>query len=235
MRSWKSRHRRTAKSKCCAENTMRVKYKGDCGDMMGLKDLEILRQHKPALIGMDQCRKAAVCIPLIETAAGYDLLFEVRSASIDSQPGDICFPGGMAEDGESMQETALRELGEELLISPPQVELIGLMDVLGGSRLYVYPYAVLLREYRSTFNADEAESVFRVPLSFFLEQEPEIYHTTMKVVPEEGFPYDRIYGGRDYAWRERREDILFYQYGEYTIWGMTARIARSFAEIVKKM
>ncbi|MCD7865444.1 MAG: CoA pyrophosphatase [Clostridiales bacterium] len=197
-------------------------------------DLDFLRQHKPSLIGMDRCRKAAVCIPLIRTENGYDLLFEVRSSSIESQPGDICFPGGMAEPDEDTRAAALREIAEELLISPEQVELLGLMDVLGGSRLYVYPYAVLLSDYRGSFSPDEVESVFRVPLDFFFEQEPEIYYTTMKVMPEENFPYDRIYGGRDYAWRERREEVLFYQYGEYTIWGMTAKIACSFAEIIKR-
>ncbi len=197
-------------------------------------DLDFLRQHKPSLIGMDRCRKAAVCIPLIRTENGYDLLFEVRSSFIESQPGDICFPGGMAEPDEDTQAAALREIAEELLISPEQVELLSLMDVLGGSRLYVYPYAVLLSDYHGSFSTDEVESVFRVPLDFFFEQEPEIYYTTMKVLPEENFPYDRIYGGRDYAWRERREEVLFYQYGEYTIWGMTAKIVCSFAEIIKR-
>jgi len=197
-------------------------------------DLDFLRQHKPSLIGMDRGRKAAVCIPLIRTENGYDLLFEVRSSFIESQPGDICFPGGMAEPDEDTQAAALREIAEELLISPEQVELLSLMDVLGGSRLYVYPYAVLLSDYHGSFSTDEVESVFRVPLDFFFEQEPEIYYTTMKVMPEENFPYDRIYGGRDYAWRERREEVLFYQYGEYTIWGMTAKIVCSFAEIIKR-
>lgn len=183
---------------------------------------------------MDRCRKAAVCIPLIQTEHGYDLLFEVRSSSIDSQPGDICFPGGMVEPGENTQSAALRELGEELLIRPEQAELLGLMDVWGAGRLYVYPYAVLLSDYDDTFSTDEVDAVFHVPLPFFLEQEPESYYTTMKVMPEENFPYDRIHGGRDYAWRERREEILFYQYGAHTIWGMTAGMVRSFAEIIKQ-
>ncbi|MCC8081758.1 MAG: CoA pyrophosphatase, partial [Lachnospiraceae bacterium] len=76
---------------------------------MQKSDLDFLRQHKPTLIGMDRCQKAAVCIPLIETEDGYDLLFEVRSSSIESQPGDVCFPGWMVERGEDTQSAALRE------------------------------------------------------------------------------------------------------------------------------
>ncbi|MCD8216468.1 MAG: CoA pyrophosphatase [Clostridiales bacterium] len=198
-----------------------------------IHDLNFLRQHKATVIGLPESRKAAVCIPLIETADGYDILFEVRSAPVASQPGDICLPGGSVEEGETTREAALREMCEELLIRPEQMEVLGLMDLFGGGtgRLYVYPYAVILREYEGTFSTDEVEQVFRVPLDFFLNTEPEIYHTAMKVIPEEGFPFERIHGGREYGWRERREEILFYQYGEYTIWGMTAKIVHAFAQL----
>lgn len=196
-------------------------------------DLDFLRQHRATVIGLPESKKAAVCIPLIQTEEGYDILFEVRSTCIDSQPGDICFPGGMVEAGETTGDAALREMREELLVSRKQIEVLGLMDLFGGGsgRLYVYPYAVILSEYEGTFSTDEVEEVFRVPLGFFLDTEPEVYHTVMKVVPEEGFPFERIHGGREYAWRERREEILFYQYGKYTIWGMTAKIVHAFARL----
>ncbi|MCD8150899.1 MAG: CoA pyrophosphatase [Clostridiales bacterium] len=196
-------------------------------------DLNFLRQHKATVIGLPESRKAAVCIPLLETADGYDILFEVRSASVASQPGDICLPGGSVEEGETTREAALREMCEELLVRPGQMEVLGLMDLFGGGtgRLYVYPYAVILKEYEGTFSTDEVAQVFSVPLDFFLNTEPEIYHTSMKVIPEAGFPFERIHGGREYGWRERREEILFYQYGEYTIWGMTAKIVHAFSRL----
>ncbi len=196
-------------------------------------DLDRLRQHKPTLIGLPEAKKAAVCIPLIETEDGYDILFEVRTDDIDSQPGDICFPGGMLEEGEAPGEAALREIGEELCVSPGQVEVLGLMDLFGGGSgmLYVYPYAVLLRDYGDTFSPDEVARVFRVPAEYFREHGPEVYETRMQVIPEEGFPYERIHGGRDYGWRERRDDVLFYRYGDDTIWGMTAKMLQSFLKI----
>lgn len=200
---------------------------------MKKKQWDYLKNHKSTLIGMQQSRKSAVCIPLIETENGYDILFEVRSSKIDSQPGDICFPGGMVEVGETTQEAAIREMTEELLVAPSQIEMIGLMDILAVNRLFVYPYAVILKEYKNTFSTDEVEDVFRVPLQFFLENKPEVYNIKMKVIPEEGFPYDRIHGGREYAWRDRQEEIFFYQYGKYTIWGMTAKMMESFGEIYR--
>ncbi len=196
-------------------------------------NLDFLRNHKPTLIGLTAAKKAAVCIPLIMTDFGWDILFEVRAAGMASQPGDVCFPGGSLEPGETAKEAAVRETMEELLVSEDQIEILGLMDVFagGGGNFFVYPYAGILTGYEGTFSADEVESVFRVPLSFFLENEPEVYHTSMKVVPREDFPYERIHGGRDYAWRERTEEVFFYKYGKYDIWGMTAKMAHGFAKL----
>lgn len=198
------------------------------------KQISLLKKHKSTMIGMQHSMQSAVCIPLLAVEDGYDVLFEQRSLKIGSQPGDICFPGGMVEAGETTEEAALRELAEELLVDGAQVEMIGLMDILGGSRLYVYPYLVQLHDYKNTFSTDEVQEVFRVPLDFFLENEPETYVTKLKVIPPEDFPYERIYGGRDYAWRDRREEIYFYQYEDYTIWGITAKIIHSFAAIWKE-
>ena len=162
------------------------------------EQLNRISRHKASIIGMDQARKSAVCIPLIDTADGFDVLFEIRSSQIQSQPGDVCFPGGMVEPGETEVQAAVREMREELLVDASQIHMVGPMDIFPASRLYVYPFVVLLEQYGNTFSTDEVEAVFRVPLQFFLETEPEVYYTRMKVIPGEDFPYDRIYGGRNF-------------------------------------
>ncbi len=203
---------------------------------MGKENLDFLKEHQPTLIGLSEAKKAAVCIPLLEAEDGWDILFEVRAADIMSQPGDICFPGGSLEPGETTEEAAVREMTEELMVTQDQIEVLGRMDVFGGGSgmLYVYPYAVRLTGYEGTFSPKEVERVFTVPLGWFLEHEPEVYHTRMQVQPEEGFPYERIHGGRSYGWRERREETLFYQYGEEAIWGMTAKILYAFGKVYKE-
>ena len=170
---------------------------------------------------------------MIDTADGFDVLFEIRSSQIQSQPGDVCFPGGMVEPGETEAQAAVREMREELLVDASQIHMVGPMDIFPASRLYVYPFVVLLEQYGNTFSTDEVEAVFRVPLQFFLETEPEVYYTRMKVIPGEDFPYDRIYGGRNYGWRERREEIFFYQYKQYNIWGMTAKMIEALARLIR--
>ena len=151
------------------------------------EQLNRISRHKASIIGMDQARKSAVCIPLIDTADGFDVLFEIRSSQIQSQPGDVCFPGGMVEPGETEAQAAVREMREELLVDASQIHMVGPMDIFPASRLYVYPFVVLLEQYGNTFSTDEVEAVFRVPLQFFLETEPEVYYTRMKVIPGEDY------------------------------------------------
>lgn len=192
-----------------------------------------LAKHQPSIIGLEQCRQAAVLIPLIETADGLQIVLEQRSSRLKHQPGDICLPGGAIEPRETPRQAAVREVCEELLIQPKQIELFGLMDVLHTSTLMLYPYAAKLNEYAMTYSPAEVEQVFCVPLSFFQTQEPEQYRITLPVHPPKDFPLSRIVGGEHYQWRERREDMMFYQYQDWTIWGITAKILQSFAQITR--
>ena len=198
--------------------------------------LDKLREHKATLIGMEEFRKYAVVIPLIETPNGYEVLFEVRSEKIGRQPGDICFPGGKMEAGEAPEEAAFRETAEELLIRPDQLEILGLMDVfLTEYGNLVYPYAAVLRDYENTYSTDEVAEVFTVPLTFFLETEPEVFYAKVGLEPEDDFPFDRIHGGRNYPWRKSRRAIYFYSREVREIWGMTARIMKAFVRIIRNL
>lgn len=194
------------------------------------KRLNRIKEYKPSIIGLDRCLKSSVCIPLLNTPEGLSLLFERRSAGIEVQPKDICFPGGMIENGETPKEAVIREVTEELLVGTDQLAILGASDFLYIENLVVYPFVGMLSGYEGTFSADEVGEVFTVPLSFFEKNEPEEYRIDMTICPEENFPYDRIAGGREYQWRERSDNVYFYQYGKYTIWGLTAKITKNFID-----
>lgn len=190
-------------------------------------------EHRiPKLIGEDTLFKAAVCISLIETKEDYDILFEVRAAHIPDQPGDVCLPGGAVDAGETYEAACIRETCEELLIRPEQIRIIGPADINHAVNSIIYPYVGILSDYHDTFNADEVAEVFRVPLRFFRETPPETYASEVKVTPKEGFPYDRIYGGRSYRFLNTEIENLFWQYEGHTIWGLTARMIHSFLKLL---
>ena len=197
-----------------------------------MQNLSVFRNRTPAMIGEHSIRHSAVMIPVLEMPDGLHLLFEVRSEKLEHQPGDICFPGGGMEEGETPEAAALRELTEELLVTSEQAEIIGPADVFAAGTRCVYPYVCLLRSYDFRFSEDEVAEVFTVPLSFFLENAPEIHKVVYRPEFREDFPFEKIHGGRNYGWRAQEDSILFYEYKGHVIWGMTAKIVQAFIAVL---
>lgn len=195
-------------------------------------DLEKLKGRTPGIILQEGCRRSAVIIPLIKEIDGIKILFQVRSEAIDRQPGDICFPGGAIQEGETPLQTAVREACEELLIGPEQLDVICACDVFHNASGIVYPFAAWLTGYDGSFSKDEVAEVFTVPLDYFTQTEPVVCTSEMVRKPDQDFPYELIHGGKDYKWPKRMDKELFYRWKGRTVWGITARILKGFLDIL---
>ena len=186
---------------------------------------------------------SAVLIPILEEADTLQILLEVRSFRLHSQPGEICFPGGRIEKGETPLKAALRETAEELLVRTDQIRILGALPVTAGPSLApLYVFAGLLTDYKETFSEEEVAYIMKVPLQYFLDHEPEHHRVILESRMDESFPFDLIPGGRNYRWREKTYDIPFYteiRAGRETdperpvLWGMTARVLDRFARILR--
>src|SRR5438874_5997203 len=53
------------------------------------------------------------------------LLFTRRAVGLSRHAGEISFPGGIQEDGETLRVTALREAQEEIGLDPSIADLLG--------------------------------------------------------------------------------------------------------------
>ena len=73
-------------------------------------------------------RPAAVLIPVIAGPEGATVLRTRRSDSLASHTGQIAFPGGRLDPGETAVEAALREAFEEVALDPALVEVLGVGD-----------------------------------------------------------------------------------------------------------
>ena len=172
----------------------------------------------------DESKRAAVLIPIIEVDGKNHVLFEVRSMKLAGQPGDVCFPGGIIEDGETALEAALREAEEEIYTPKDSFEILGPTHVFHTPGITSFPFVAKLKSYDGRFNREEVSEVFTVPLEFFMNTEPERHMLEWVRLESETFPYERIVGGRDYRWRKQRQPELFYNYEGRTIWGFTGKI-----------
>lgn len=193
---------------------------------------EDLAGRKPGYVDTSLWRDYAVTVPYLPGEKA--LLFEVRADTLARQPGEVSFPGGMVEPGESLHQAAVRETAEELLVPEAAVEIIAPLDRLlhlGAS--IIHPYVAKLEGYGGTFNTGEVKNVFTVPFEFFLDTEPQIYHNEISVTGvDEHFPTDLV-PTWPYPWAKARNNVLLYQYGGRVIWGMTASIAHNLAELYK--
>ncbi|MEH7113697.1 CoA pyrophosphatase [Neobacillus niacini] len=205
---------------------------------MNLKSVQSkLQSHTPKILGSDKFSKYAVMVPLIQKEDDIHVLFEIRSLQLRRQPGEICFPGGRIDPHDIDEKgAAIRETIEELGISNENLsEVLPLDFMISPFGMMIYPFVAII-ENPELINPNPAEvgEVFTVPLTYFIENDPEIYHLHFKVEPEENFPFDLIIGGENYNWRARALDEYFYVYEEKAIWGITAKILSHFIEILKQ-
>lgn len=178
----------------------------------------------------------AVMALLFEVDGELELLFSKRAMTLKHQPGDICFPGGRLEKGETPLETALRETEEEIGIGRDNILVLGEPDfVVTPYHAYVRPFVGLatgVTKQDIVFNPAEVDRVFTVPLQFFLETEPLRTHVSYHPDFPEDFPFDRIVGGTSYGWGSPKQPQYFYQYAGENIWGLTSRITRNVCKLV---
>lgn len=72
----------------------------------------------------------SVLVPLVEKEDGLHLLYEVRAKHMTRQPGEICFPGGELEEGETPEECAVRETWEEIGIPEERIRVVSPLDTV---------------------------------------------------------------------------------------------------------
>ena len=71
-------------------------------------------------------KPAAVLAPIVEHESGPTVLLTRRSDGLTRHAGQVAFPGGRSDPGETPWETALREAQEEIGLEPERVTVAGL-------------------------------------------------------------------------------------------------------------
>ena len=173
-----------------------------------------LAQHSKSIASEETFTPSAVLIPIFHKNGEPHLLLTLRTETVASHKGQISFPGGTRESGDrDLLATALRETFEEVGIRPEDVEVLGeLDDLLAVTNFVVTPFVgVFPYPYDFRVSYDEIAELIEIPLSFFID-------------PRNRRAEERLYRGRNAT-------VYFYDYGKYTVWGVTARILKGFVDL----
>lgn len=162
--------------------------------------------YEPRILALDTLASAAVLIAVTEGADPHVILTQ-RSTDMPTHKGEVAFPGGKTEpqDADAVA-TALREAFEEVGLNPADVQVVGQLDqVVSRFGFLVTPIlGIVPADVHLNDESQEIDSVFKVPLSFFLQGQPD--------------QIDQFGSFRGPRWI----------YQGYTIWGLTAIMLAEF-------
>ncbi len=158
-------------------------------------------------------RQAAVLVPIVVRAEGATVLLTRRSDTLNSHTGQVAFPGGRLDSGETALQAALREAHEEIGLLPERLRPIGLSDSHEtGTGFRVTPVVAMLEPpFDLTLNPDEVADVFETPWDFLMD---EANHRRESMIWQ---------GAERFFWAMPWDDAGIERY----IWGATAGMIRA--------
>ncbi len=157
-------------------------------------------------------RAAAVLAPIVARPHGLTVLLTQRASHLRAHSGQVAFPGGKIDPGETAMQSALREAREEIGLESRFVEPLGWLDpYLTGTGFRIAPLVALVKPgYTLNLNYEEVEAAFETPLEFLMNEANHQIH-------------EREWGGR------RRRYYAMPHEDRY-IWGATAGMLRNLWE-----
>ncbi len=162
---------------------------------------QILRQP------LENARPSAVLVGLFESTSGVEAILTRRSQNLTNHRGEISFPGGRLDAGESVLQAALRETHEEIGLNPEDVEVVGELNSMATvvSNSHIVPIVGRYRTQPKLHAVNsEVDRVFSVPLLELTRQD--------------------TYRQEHWVFGDREFQINFFYLDDETIWGATARI-----------
>jgi 8-oxo-dGTP pyrophosphatase MutT (NUDIX family) len=167
-----------------------------------------------AITDETRLRCAAVLVPLVWHDNEWHLLYTRRTDTVESHKGQVSFPGGACDEGETTpEETALREAEEEIGLNSNDVKILGRLANLITISYYRVTPVVGVVKWPNVFRVGEHEvaRVFTIPLGWL--------------------------ANASNRWQFERPDlkralIAYHPYDGELLWGATARMTVDFLNVL---
>ena len=132
-------------------------------------DYDLSPDQRP--IEIEPLTPASVLIGLIERDHGYSVLLTRRVDTMRRHAGQVAFPGGRRDPGETPWQAALREAQEEVGLDPSLVHLAGLSSPYQTGTGYLITPVVgfISAEHALVANPDEVADIFETPFDFLMD------------------------------------------------------------------
>ena len=159
---------------------------------------------------------AAVLILLFPFEDEMQFFLTKRTEDVEHHKGQISLPGGIRENNETLEETALRETKEEIGIDPNTIMNLGSLTpfFIPVTGYIVHPFIGWCKEKPLTQVHDvEVNQLFSVSITELMDE---------KILQTE-------------KWNIRGYDAIvpYYNFGECKVWGATAAILSEFKSILE--
>jgi 8-oxo-dGTP pyrophosphatase MutT (NUDIX family) len=171
----------------------------------------------------EQGSRAAVLAALFDEDGEARVVLTRRAAHLRAHKGEVSFPGGRLDEGETDETAARREAAEEIGLDPASVELVGRLAPVTtfASGSTITPLVgVLAGRPRLVASPTEVEHVFDVALAQLAE--PSIFREEWWTVPGRG-PMAAV---------DQPFPVWFFELPDDTVWGATARMLVDLLRIV---